>query len=542
MPIRPQEPKPLPSTKDLQADYDKAKKELDDAQKAFDSALTVSSRTAAQTRLNTAQDAFNKIDKPYQEAKKREEAAGKAAAAGTKAKEDLIAKAKETIRIRQERVDNARIALERNPSNQALFDKYQSELGNLFNKFEEYDAQGVALPRTVRQDPAGGFAEVEPGKEVTFTPGAPTDNATRAATQIVRNREADPNNVGIESVKVIVKNGVEVKVTTFKDGRTTEVPTGNKVQTSATDTPTGGTSTSVTAPKDKKQAGAPVEAQATTDWENTFKQYFPAKAWLLTDLDRTKYPQLFDLLKRAHDLKYYDTTEGRARFAAELDGTDYYKELASSGKVRQIKSIVGDLGFESTDFSRFVTQAINFGWDDNRLKQETYREVFRRNPDGTYANPTAVARTRQSNEFLSVSLIAKNFFNQASEDTITKVLTGDITTEDFQRQQRTIAKTRYSHLSDLIDQGVTLEDLASNYKTSAAKLLEVDPNSIDMSDAQYEIALAYDGDGGKRTMTTGEWERLLRTDARYGWERTENAKSEARSLASNIAQAFGRII
>jgi hypothetical protein len=64
-----------------------------------------------------------------------------------------------------------------------------------------------------------------------------------------------------------------------------------------------------------------------------------------------------------------------------------------------------------------------------------------------------------------------------------------------------------------------------------------------MSQAQYEVALAYGGENGqKRTMTTGEWERLLRTDSRYGWEKTENAKDEARSLATNIAQAFGRIL
>jgi hypothetical protein len=35
---------------------------------------------------------------------------------------------------------------------------------------------------------------------------------------------------------------------------------------------------------------------------------------------------------------------------------------------------------------------------------------------------------------------------------------------------------------------------------------------------------------------------LLRTDVRYGWEKTNNAKTEARALASNIAQAFGKII
>lgn len=419
--------------------------------------------------------------------------------------------------------------------------QYQTALalpGKIKSDIEDMKA-GRAIGQTVG---SSDYQIVSEGSTATSVVGGPTDVASRAAAQIVRDRETDPNNVGIESAKIIVKNGVELKVTTFKDGHTTEVPTGNKVPTSDTGTPTGGTTNVVTPPKDKKGAGANIAAQATTDWESSFKTYFPAKAWLLTDLDRNKYPQLFDLLRRADAQKYYDTAEGRARFTAELEGTDYYRELATSGKVRDIKSIVGDVGFESTDFSRFVTQAINFGWSGDRLKQETYKEVFRRNPDGSYANPTAVARSRQSNDYLSVNLIAKNFFNKASEDAVTKVLTGELTTEDFQRQQRTIAKTRYSHLSDLIDQGVTLEDLASSYKQSAAKLLEVDPNSIDMSDADYEIALAYQGDQGKRTMTTGEWERLLRTDSRYGWERTENAKSEARSLASNIAQAFGRII
>jgi len=34
----------------------------------------------------------------------------------------------------------------------------------------------------------------------------------------------------------------------------------------------------------------------------------------------------------------------------------------------------------------------------------------------------------------------------------------------------------------------------------------------------------------------------LRSDKKYGWDKTENAKREARNLASSIAQAFGRVI
>lgn len=286
---------------------------------------------------------------------------------------------------------------------------------------------------------------------------------------------------------------------------------------------------------------ATLPSVVSTDWESAFRAMDPSKAWLL-DEDRTKYPQLFALLQKAHDEKYYDTPEGRARFEAELKGVDFYKEIATSGKVREIKKIVGDLGFDSTDFSKFVADSINRGWTGDTLKAETYKEVFRRTPDGTYANPTAVKRATQGNDYLNMQLIAKNYFNEAPQSTIENILTGGITVDDFQRQQRVMAKQRYGHLSELIDQGVTLEDLASNYRQSAAKLLEIDPNQIDMSQGDYEIALSFGEEGKKRAMTTGEWEKLLRTDSRYGWEKTENAKSEARSLASNIAEAFGRII
>jgi hypothetical protein len=286
---------------------------------------------------------------------------------------------------------------------------------------------------------------------------------------------------------------------------------------------------------------AALPSVVSTDWESAFRTMDPSKAWLL-DEDRTKYPQLFALLQKAHDEKYYDTPEGRARFEAELKGVDFYKEIATSGKVREIKKIVGDLGFDSTDFSKFVADSINRGWTGDTLKAETYKEVFRRTPDGIYANPTAVKRATQGNDYLNMQLIAKNYFNEAPQSTIENILTGGITVDDFQRQQRVLAKQRYGHLSELIDQGVTLEDLASNYRQSAAKLLEIDPNQIDMSQGEYEVALSFGEEGKKRAMTTGEWEKLLRTDARYGWEKTENAKSEARSLASNIAEAFGRII
>ena len=400
-------------------------------------------------------------------------------------------------------------------------------------------------------------------REGSTLPGVslPTaDTLERAAIEAERKRLAEDKSLVVEGTPTeVVKNGVTYIRTVYTNGTVKDV---QKVVSGGSDiTPKVGATTDQPERKAfvdaelvaRKLEDTPANramlrkeynakpATVSGDWEADLRTYMPGKAWML-ELDRTKYTQLFDLLQRASDQNYYATPEGQKRFLGELDGTDFFKEVATSKQLVEIKKLVGDVGFDSVDFSKFVSDSINFGWTGDTLKAKTYEEVFRKNSDGSYSNPTAVKRATQGNDYLNMQIIAKNYFNEAPQSTIENILTGGITVQDFQRQQRTMAKQRYGHLSDLIDQGVTLEDLAANYKASAAKLLEMDPNQIDMSQGDYEVALSYGEEGKKRAMTTGEWEKLLRTDQRYGWEKTNNAKTEARSLASNIAQAFGRII
>ena len=290
-------------------------------------------------------------------------------------------------------------------------------------------------------------------------------------------------------------------------------------------------------------AGKTPEAAAVSNaWETTFRETFPAKAWLL-DLDRAKYPQLFQLLNTAISQEWYKSQEGLTRFTASLDATDFYKEISQSKQLKTIQSLVGTLGFEGSDFTKFVSDSINFGYQGDILKQKVYEQVFAKDDAGNYINPTALERTKKSADYISTQNIAKAFFNtNPAESDIENVLTGKILSADYERQQREFAKTRYGHLSNLLDQGMTLESIASAYKTTASRLLELNPNAIDMSTGAFEQAVTFGEEGKKRLMTNSEWEKLLRTDPQYGWEKTNNAKDEARALSANIAQAFGRIL
>jgi hypothetical protein len=275
--------------------------------------------------------------------------------------------------------------------------------------------------------------------------------------------------------------------------------------------------------------------------ESTFRKMFPSQAWLL-DLDRTKYPKLFELIQRGVSGRMYETQQGLERFAAELKNTDFYTELATTDKVRQIKAVTGDLGFEGSNFNKFLTTSMNMGWEGETLKAETYKEVFRKDEAGNYLNTTAVQRAKKSNDYLRVANVGKAYFNNISDSTIESRLTGALNDDDIQRQQRELAKTKYAHLGNLIDQGFTLADLSSGFKQQAASLLEKDENAIDMGQADFEAAYNYGEPGQKRMMTNGEWEIMLRSNAKFGWDKTNNAKAEARQLASSISQAFGRVI
>jgi hypothetical protein len=277
------------------------------------------------------------------------------------------------------------------------------------------------------------------------------------------------------------------------------------------------------------------------NWEAQFRRMFPNQAWLL-DLDKTKYPKLFKLIQRGIADRMYETPEGLQRFDAELRNTDFYVELRDTDKVRQIKSLVGDLGFDTVPFNKFLATASNLGWEGETLQQEVYKEAFKKNDAGQYVNPTAVTRAKASNNYLQIANIGKAYFSQVADTTVENALTGVITGEDVQRQQRELAKTKYAHLGNLIDQGLTLQELSDPFRQQAAQLLERSADDINMGEAMFEAAYNYGDTGQKRMMTSGEWEIMLRSDAKYGWDKTNNAKAEARQLASSIAQAFGKVI
>jgi hypothetical protein len=105
--------------------------------------------------------------------------------------------------------------------------------------------------------------------------------------------------------------------------------------------------------------------------------------------------------------------------------------------------------------------------------------------------------------------------------------------QDFFKEQ---AKLMYPNAAALFDSGKTLADIASGYFSEAADLLGKSPDEMDLTDPMWTGFL--NGADGK-ILSKDEWVRVIKTDSKYGYDKSQNARNEAATLTDQLFAAFG---
>jgi hypothetical protein len=272
-------------------------------------------------------------------------------------------------------------------------------------------------------------------------------------------------------------------------------------------------------------------------WEDEVRRQYAKYSWMLDELDREKYRDVFDLLAEAVNPQTKITDP--ALFLTRFEATSWYKELATQQMGRRVREQVGALSFDSGNYARLLNNAMRYGWEGDNLKAEAYKEVFRRNDDGNFANPNAIGEARKSNDYLRVKSIGTSYLSQMSDDRIVEVLTGGITSDDLLRIYREKAKVNNPHLAAAIDAGVTLEDMAYDYRKVASDVLGTPLSGIPLTEDFVGQALKTGEPGKYRVMSTNEWKYLLKSNPDFGYQYTTNARKEVNDLVSSLEKAFG---
>jgi hypothetical protein len=272
-------------------------------------------------------------------------------------------------------------------------------------------------------------------------------------------------------------------------------------------------------------------------WEDEVRRQYSQYSWMLDDLDRTKYKDVFDLLAEAVNPQTRITDP--ELFKTRFESTSWYQELATQQMGRKVRSAVGALSFNPANYAKLLNNAMRFGWEGDNLKAEAYREVFRKNNDGTFANPNAVGEARKSNDYLAIKTIGNAYLSPMSDDRIVDTLTGKTTQDDLLRIYREKAKVSNPHLAAAIDAGVTLEDIAYDYRKAASDVLGVPLAGIPLTEDFFGAALKGGEPGKPRLMTTNEWKFQLKSNPDYGYQFTGNARKEVNDIVANLEKAFG---
>lgn len=105
--------------------------------------------------------------------------------------------------------------------------------------------------------------------------------------------------------------------------------------------------------------------------------------------------------------------------------------------------------------------------------------------------------------------------------------------ETYKRLIRDAAKMGLpDNVKKMLDQGVDLTTIFDPYRNYMGRILEINPDTIDINDPVLRSAI-----GPDKEMTLYDFQRLLRKDSR--WQYTDNARQETSNAALGILRDFG---
>jgi len=538
--MAPREVQPPKTTAEIGPRREAAKKVRDDLKTALgQEGLTDKEYAAIQKQYEAAKTQYNLLDDLYGKAEKAEKKA-KVASGVTEFQQNVKdtattakVKAAETAAI------SASKTFQGDPNDTSKKDKKNAAYQTLNDLYDKADALGVNLPRIIAPIEGGGFglvtAEAVPASvaETVATPKVATPRVlTRAESEALATGRELPEPTVADTLDT--NNGL--KDVRAKRADVTAGLAALKLPDTAANRQT--VRDQIKAGKLPNIRNLPANVSGKgfdAGWQDRFKKEYPAYAWMLTELDQTKYADLFQLMNDAVKPGSEYTDE---LFQRKFIGTSWYTELAAGQTGRALTTAIGAYSWGEGQLAKFLTTATRMGYTDATLKSKAYEALFSKTADGKYVNPNAIGEVKASSQFLAIKKIGTSFLTPISDESVIDTLVGGRSSDDLMRTSRELAKAKFPHLANAIDAGVTLEDITYGYRRDAAQLLEVDPNTIDMSAGGYSAAL---GSMNNPMMSTAEWAAYIKGTPEFGWQFTKQANQQATDIGLTLARAFGKI-
>ena len=249
----------------------------------------------------------------------------------------------------------------------------------------------------------------------------------------------------------------------------------------------------------------------------------------------------------------------QARFVAALQGTKWFRKHGESYRKyialksgdpatfkqtlqqakMQITNAAASMGLSGSALQNadgLADQMLKFGWTEDQLKNALIGQT-KANKYGRWQGDAGTWKTK-------FQQIASSYGVKVSDDHMGQwvrgALRGKFNEAYVTQYAQDAAVSRYPGLKERLLSGETLDQIADPYRQSYAQILEVNPDTVKLSDPLIQRALQAKTDKGKpTTQTIYQFEQNLRSDPR--WLKTQNAQDDTQSVAHQVLKDFGMV-
>lgn len=304
-------------------------------------------------------------------------------------------------------------------------------------------------------------------------------------------------------------------------------------------------------PKTPKSATPPAAppTPVAVDWKLAAKEQYGGYFAIIESV-----PEISTLIENAVKGEWSD-----AKFEYELKQTNWFKSNSASARtwdvlkqtdpasaqqqidsrVNSIREAANGLGvtFDDATITKLAEGSLRGGWDQQTLT----------NAVGAEAVKTSGTMSQLSTGFIGTQLkdAAKQYGIDLSDQTfstwVSNIATGKDNIQSFTNYALNTAKALYPGISAQLEAGQTFEQITDPYRQTAARILEINPETINFSDPRWAQAVTFTTDRGEaRPMNYNEWGKYLRNTRSFGYEFTSEARQRAYEVTNQLANLFGK--
>lgn len=251
-----------------------------------------------------------------------------------------------------------------------------------------------------------------------------------------------------------------------------------------------------------------------------------------------------------------------ARLQAEIRNTQWYKTTSQTEReawllrssdpaeldrrVQQMRSQILGLAnrigipLGTPTLHKFANEALVNGYTEDQIRQKlgAMGSVFDVGKKGGVLSGDVGQAQQQINAALAAYGLQGRVTRNSIGGWLSAIAQGTRDMNFVMGQIQNLAISSFPGLADRIKGGETVMDIAQPYIESMGRLLEINPQDVDLNDPKIRQALSHrNKDGQVGPKTVWEFEDDLRKDRR--WLATNNARESMMEVATSIGRDFG---